>query len=206
MRCTMTRTRQGGSDVAGTGRRRGFGSGTMLFILALSIVLGACSTPAPRRTGALQPSPPPPPTQVYFYPTAGQTPEQQDRDRYECYRWAVQQTGFDPSAATIAPHQRIEVVPSPPSGHDTAVGAATGAILGAVVAGPRDSAGGAVVGAIAGAAIGAASDAEREERARQIQRQYEQRDAQNYVRLERQAQDYRRAMSACLEGRGYTVQ
>jgi hypothetical protein len=30
------------------------------------------------------------------YPRNGQTPEEQARDRYECYRFAVTQTGFDP--------------------------------------------------------------------------------------------------------------
>jgi hypothetical protein len=40
---------------------------------------------------------PTPTAQVYTYPAAGQTPEQQQLDRYECYRWAVSQTGFDPS-------------------------------------------------------------------------------------------------------------
>lgn len=39
------------------------------------------------------------PEDVYVYPREGQSPEQQDRDRYECHRWAVDQTGFDPSAA-----------------------------------------------------------------------------------------------------------
>jgi hypothetical protein len=35
--------------------------------------------------------------EVYIYPSKGQSSEQQDKDRYECHRWAVQQTGFDPS-------------------------------------------------------------------------------------------------------------
>jgi hypothetical protein len=33
---------------------------------------------------------------AYIYPKNGQTPEQQERDRYECYRFATAQTGFDP--------------------------------------------------------------------------------------------------------------
>jgi hypothetical protein len=35
---------------------------------------------------------------VFVYPKEGQTDEQRDRDRYECYTWAVDQTHFDPSA------------------------------------------------------------------------------------------------------------
>ena len=40
---------------------------------------------------------------VFFYPTRGQGPDQQSRDRGECYGWAMQQTGFDPAAPTTAP-------------------------------------------------------------------------------------------------------
>ena len=41
----------------------------------------------------------------YVYPNAGQSAEQQATDRYECHRWAVDQTGFDPTRATggVAP-------------------------------------------------------------------------------------------------------
>ena len=34
--------------------------------------------------------------EIFIYPNEGQTEEQRDRDRYECYVWAVKQTGFDP--------------------------------------------------------------------------------------------------------------
>jgi len=37
------------------------------------------------------------PKDIFIYPKKGQSVEQQDTDRYECYRWAVQQTGFDPT-------------------------------------------------------------------------------------------------------------
>ena len=33
----------------------------------------------------------------YMYPREGQSEERQARDRYECHRWAVSETGFDPS-------------------------------------------------------------------------------------------------------------
>ena len=35
---------------------------------------------------------------IFVYPNHGQSTEQTSRDRYECYLWAVKQTGFDPSA------------------------------------------------------------------------------------------------------------
>ena len=50
-------------------------------------------------TGATPPQPPPPGEHLYVYPKNGQNPDQQSRDQYECYSWAKQQTGFDPTAA-----------------------------------------------------------------------------------------------------------
>ena len=35
--------------------------------------------------------------QQVVYPAKGQTADQQKKDESECYTWAVQQTGFDPS-------------------------------------------------------------------------------------------------------------
>ena len=34
---------------------------------------------------------------VYAYPKDGQSDEQQSTDRYECHKWAVAQSGFDPT-------------------------------------------------------------------------------------------------------------
>jgi len=39
---------------------------------------------------------------LYMYPQHGQSPNQQEVDRYECYSWARGQTGYDPSAPTSA--------------------------------------------------------------------------------------------------------
>ena len=47
-------------------------------------------------------SAPPPPAgnqQVFTYPKNGQSDEQQAKDRYECHRWAVTQSSYDPTAA-----------------------------------------------------------------------------------------------------------
>ncbi len=38
-----------------------------------------------------------PEEQLFIYPKEGQSEEQQATDRYECHRWSVDQTGFDPS-------------------------------------------------------------------------------------------------------------
>jgi hypothetical protein len=135
---------------------------------------------------------PVPSTTVYFYPVRGQSREQQDRDRYECYLWAVKQTGFDPGQTQLAPHQRVEVRPEAPPGSDMAAGAVGGAIVGSMMSSHHDSGFGLVFGALTGAMLGAASDQERERQAAQVQRHYDAKEAQRYSRTERQARDYQR--------------
>jgi hypothetical protein len=49
----------------------------------------------PGETGAS--TEPPAPQDVFMYPRAGQSAEQQASDRYQCHRWASDQTGFDPT-------------------------------------------------------------------------------------------------------------
>jgi hypothetical protein len=179
--------------------------------LALASSLTACvEAPPPRhRVARTAPPPPaaepapPPPTQVYVYPTGGQSSEKLGQDRYECHLWAVKQSNFDPSVTALTPRQRVEVVPMPASGSDTVAGAVTGAIIGAVIA--RDPGAGAVGGAILGGAAGAVSDGQREARANAVQQRYDQRDSARMAKLDEQAGNYRRALTACLEGRGYTV-
>lgn len=171
----------------------------------IAALLGACAAPPSRGSDAPQPAPVPPSTAVFFYPTKEQSAAQQDRDRYECYLWSVKQTGYDPGQTQLAPHQRVVVEPRPPAGVNTVAGAVTGAAIGAVAAGPRDSAEGAIIGAVAGAALGAVSDSARQTQAEEAQQHYDRADRQRFAEAERRAQDYRRAMQACLEGRGYAV-
>jgi hypothetical protein len=53
--------------------------------------------------------------------------------------------------------------------------------------------------------LGATSDISREESAKQIEEAYQNSDQARDVHNEKRALQFRRAMSACLEGRGYTV-
>ena len=45
--------------------------------------------------------------QPYYYPMRGQSPQQEESDKGQCYGWAVQQTGFDPANPRVA-------MPAPP--------------------------------------------------------------------------------------------
>jgi hypothetical protein len=165
-------------------------------VLGLSALLVACEAPPPRRTVVAAE---PVPSRIMVYPAQGQTPEQLERDRYECHIWAVQQTGFDPSRPGLPPGERVVVQPANPPGSGTAVGAIAGAILGAALAGPRDAGFGAVFGGVTGAAIGSASDANAQAQANVAQAQANQ----SYAQGQAAASNYRRAISACLDARGY---
>lgn len=176
----------------------------VIVIIGFSFILISCAPPA--YTVRSHPaSSQLPSVTLYFYPTKGQSKTQQERDRYECYLWAKKQTGYDPSQEQLAPHQRIEVQSATPPGSDAAAGAITGAVLGSIFSPRHDHGQSMVFGAITGAMLGAASEEAKQQQAEQIQQHYNAKDAQRYARQERQASDYRRAMSACLEGRGYTV-
>jgi len=145
--------------------------------------------------------PAPPPQKIFVYPARGQSPEQTDRDRYECHVWAVQTTGVDPSRADANPYERVVVQPANPPGSGTAVGAIGGAILGALIAGPRNAGAGLLVGGATGAIVGTAADASAQQQAQQTQAQINANAAAGRAR----ADTYRRALGACLEGRGYTI-
>ena len=142
---------------------------------------------------------------IYVYPANGQSDRQLDRDRYECHGWAGKQTGYDPSQPSVAPNQKVQVLAMPPDHRGAVNGAVAGAVIGATVSGPHDSAEGAMVGAVAGAVIGAATDTARAREAAGHASRQTTADQAEQARLEKQAYDYRRAITACLEGRGYTV-
>lgn len=182
--------------------RIGSAQRTALALLLGGLLAGCAQTP-PRY--ASTPAAPAPSTRVYFYPLRGQSPTQQDRDKYECYLWAKQETGFDPADPRVPSIRRVEVVPSPPPGSDAVAGAVAGAVIGAIAGSPRHAGEGVAVGATVGAIAGAASDNARAAEAEAAQARYDRRNRAAYAYREEQASAYRRAMSACLEGRGYSV-
>ena len=51
----------------------------------------------------------PPPDKTFIYPSQGQSAQQQASDEYECHRWAVTQSGFDPTGAATG---QVSTVPT----------------------------------------------------------------------------------------------
>ena len=169
--------------------------------------------PPPPPMPAYTPPPPPPPAQPYIYPTRGQSPQQEESDKGQCYGWAVQQTGFDPA------NPRVNVPPpppmySPPPSGSLAGGALEGgmggAALGAVGGAIGGNAGeGAAIGAAVGGLFGLMRRARSQEEEQQ-QMQQQQRQQQAYMAQQQNAMaqgraNYNRAFSACMSARGYTV-
>lgn len=176
-------------------------AGAAVALGAAVLVLTGCVTAPPPRPVAYGYQAPPPNTTVYAYPERGQSADQQSRDRYDCSLWAVKQTGFDPSAANVPQAYRVQVS-GPPPGTGTAIGAIAGAVLGAAISDPWDRGAGAAFGAVTGAMIGSASDAAR---AQQNEAMVSEQAQQQQAELAHKAAEYRRALGACLDARGYSV-
>ena len=179
---------------------------SLIAAAALALTVGACATtPLPHSYESRVPpriSKPQPPA---IYPARGQSEAQLRRDRYECYRWAVAQSDYDPARVVARdPRPAPRVYPDPPSGVGTATGVVAGAAIGAAMSNSRHSAEGAAVGAILGGIVGAASDTAREAEARRLERELSEYDRYG-SQLDSDARAYQRALGACLEGRGYSV-
>jgi hypothetical protein len=134
---------------------------------------------------------------LFVYPQKSQDAALQGKDEGECYDSAKQQSGIDPAnlAASTQPAQ----APKTPSGGG-AKGAAGGAAAGAAVGAITGDAGeGAAIGATAGAVHGRRQQKKAKKQAQQ-QAQTQQASAQ-----QQNLDSFKRAMSACLDARGYSV-
>ena len=126
----------------------------------------------------------------YVYPRAGQDNQTIEKDKFECYQWAKQQTGYDPSrGASASSSQGNEYQPRGEVARGAARGAAAGAIIGGIAG---DTGKGAAIGAASGGMIGGMH---RRDRIRSTQ-----------VNRQQSAQSsYSRAYAACLEARNYAI-
>jgi hypothetical protein len=138
--------------------------------------------------------------QPYIYPNQGQSLQQEQFDKGQCYSWAVQQSGVDPA------NPQVGMAPPPgmqaPQGgmfRGAAGGAAMGAIGGAI---GGDAGEGAAIGAGVGALFGGLRRAGERREEEQMQQSYAM---QQQSAMSQGRSNYERAFSACMAGRGYTV-
>ncbi|MCF6356930.1 MAG: hypothetical protein L3J54_03910 [Draconibacterium sp.] len=132
---------------------------------------------------------------LFLYPTKEQSQQQQKKDEFECYKWAMEQSGIDP---LNLPKVEAEVKSGPSGGaiRGAARGAAAGAAIGAIAG---DAGKGAAIGATAGGMRGLG-------RGRQAQAQQNQQAQANASATEENVKNtFIKAFSACIEGKGYTV-
>ena len=151
-------------------------------------------------TGSIVVSPLMAAAQVFIYPSRGQSPQQEQFDKGQCYAWATQQSGFDPA------NPQVYTPPPPPAGppqgglfRGAAGGAAMGAVGGAI---GGDAGKGAAIGAAVGGVFGLMR------RARWAGEQQQQQESYQAAQQSAMAQGhaaYNRAFSTCMTGRGYTV-
>ncbi|MGO9934258.1 MAG: glycine zipper domain-containing protein [Steroidobacteraceae bacterium] len=145
---------------------------------------------------------------VYAFPGAGQASTQQAQDESDCYKWAEQETGNDPfQLDKLAAQQQQQAAQQQQQAQQATAGAGVKGALGG-------AAGGAAIGAIAGnagkgAAIGAgvgalANSARGQSKAQQAQQQAQQSQAAAKMTAA-QINDFKKAFSACLEAKKYTV-
>ena len=166
----------------------------MIRPICFALLASACAAIAP--TAVAQ--------ELFIYPDKGQSQQQQDKDKYECYGWAKGQSGFDPMApptTRTAPPKR-EAGGSVAGGAlgGAAAGAAVGAVGGAIAGGKAGK--GAAIGAGTGGLLGGVVRASQHKSDEDNRKQWEREEANAYGQARAQ---YNRAYAACLGGRGYTV-
>jgi len=135
---------------------------------------------------------------LFVYPPEGKTESERGQDDYQCYDWAKNETSYDPMNSNTP--QKVEAAPHAKAGsglRGALRGAARGAVIGEIV--DDEASKGAQVGAATGVM-----------RARSASRQANQQaaDAQNSANQQAYAQNqgnFKKAMSICLEARGYSV-
>ena len=164
----------------------------------------AASKPAPSKPVAPVPDPRlAAKAGLTVYPAKGQPQPQQVDDERACYEWAQQNTGIDPTATAVNADSagKAAKAQTDSASRGAAVGgAARGAVGGAVIGGIAGDAGtGAAIGAVAGAAKG--RKARKTAGAQAEQAGQQQAAGQSAATQE----TFAKAMAACLQGRGYTV-
>jgi len=145
---------------------------------------------------------------LYIYPAGGQSDAQLAKDRYQCYRWAVDNTGVDPNTM-IMPQSGQTVVRNENAGSGakgTLVGTLAGAALGNAVNGHTEgTVHGAIIGATLGSVIGSEKERQGSIKARQEAQAIAANRSQDKLYYRDRMNSYNRAFSACMEARNYSV-
>lgn len=133
---------------------------------------------------------------LYVFPSKGQNQQKQKEDEFECYKWAVQQSGIDPLNLPKVEAKPVETGPDGSAVRGAAKGAAAGVAIGAIAGDAGEGAAiGAVAGGLAGRRAGKQAKAQQAQQADAAVKQTEQEMKNSFIK----------AFSACIEGKGYTI-
>ena len=145
---------------------------------------------------------------IYVFPAKGQDAQEQSEDEATCYKWAVSNTGVDPFEAqnqqaanaqqTAAAQQQAATAGTGSGARGAVGGAAVGALIGEIASDDagKGAAWGAGVGLIAG------------RRRARMQQEYAQQEVASQSQQSQQVtasqmDSFKKAFSACMEGKNY---
>ncbi len=167
-------------------------AGLLLATKAFAQVATPTTAPAPKLTLAQ--------IGMFIYPAKGQSANQQKKDEDACYGWAETNTGLTLAAGQVDAAAAGKASAESAGKGKVARGAATGTATGLAIGAISGNAGrGVAVGAVAGSLRGVRGRTNAKRRAGQS-------GAQQAVQANQQAVDqFKKAASACLEARGYSV-
>ncbi|MCK5468975.1 MAG: hypothetical protein KAI99_10700 [Cyclobacteriaceae bacterium] len=133
---------------------------------------------------------------LYVFPAKDQDQKTQDADEMACYKWAKEQTGVDPINPPEIQAEEVDRSVDGTAVRGAARGAAAGAAIGAIAG---DAGQGAAIGAVAGGLRGRRAKVVGDEMEQQANNQAAAAQTQEMM------DNFNKAFSACLEGKGYTV-
>jgi uncharacterized protein YcfJ len=133
---------------------------------------------------------------LYVFPSKNQTKQKQKEDEFECYKWAMEQSGIDPLNLPKVQAAPAQTGPTGAAVGGAAKGAAVGVAIGAIAG---DAGKGAAIGAVAGGVAG-------RRQGKQAQAQQNQQSQDAVTKTEQDMKNsFVKAFSACIEGKGYTI-
>jgi len=133
---------------------------------------------------------------LYVFPSENQDAETQEADEIACYKWAKEQTGVDPINPPQIEAEEVDTGPDGTAVRSAARGAAAGAAIGAI---SGDAGKGAAIGAAAGGMGGVRGKRQKNAAAQQ------QAEATATAQEQELMDNFKKAFTACMEGKGYTV-
>ena len=170
---------------------------------AFAAQVPAQTTPAPTLAASMK---------LSVYPAKGQNATAQGKDEAECYTWSKQQTGYDPAnpPATAVAQQAAPPPDQPPTVRERVAPCAARPRAPWSVKSPTTMPArvlryGAAAGVAAGGARNRQAKREQEAQVNAANQQAQAQADQHNADAAQQLANFKKGMSACLEGKGYVV-